>query len=115
MTAYALARLLPTEPHPDVITYLERIQGTFAPYGGRFLIHGAQQVEVVEGAWEGDVVMVAFPDLDAARAWYASDAYQEILPLRTRHIPGDLIFLPGVPEDYDASGLAAKLRANLPA
>ncbi|KAB8165234.1 DUF1330 domain-containing protein [Streptomyces sp. 3MP-14] len=114
MTAYALARLLPTEQHPDVIAYIERVQATFAPYGGRFLVHGAQ-VEVVEGDWEGDVVLVAFPDLDAARAWYASDAYQEILPLRTRHIPGDLIFLPGVPEDYDASKFAAKLRASLPA
>lgn len=114
MTAYALARLLPTEQHPDVIAYIERIQETFAPYGGRFLVHGGPP-EVVEGTWEGDVVILAFPDLDAARAWYASDAYQEILPLRTRHIPGDVIFLPGVPEEYDATATAARLRATLPA
>ncbi|MDT0265343.1 DUF1330 domain-containing protein [Streptomyces sp. DSM 44915] len=115
MTAYALARLQPTAaPHPDVATYIERIQETFEPFGGRFLVHGVTP-ERIEGEWEGDVVLVAFPDLAAAHAWYASPAYQEILPLRTAHLPGELIFLPGVPAGYDAATTAAALRAALPA
>jgi hypothetical protein len=33
----------------------------------------------VEGDWDGDVVIIGFPDRDAAEAWYHSPAYQEIL------------------------------------
>ncbi|MFJ9180720.1 DUF1330 domain-containing protein [Streptomyces sp. NPDC102360] len=50
MTAYAIAVLgtTPGAPHPDVLTYIERVQSTFAPYGGRFLVHG-KPGEWVEG------------------------------------------------------------------
>ncbi|MFJ8820329.1 DUF1330 domain-containing protein [Streptomyces sp. NPDC102467] len=110
MTAYAIAVLRPTPPlHPDVFTYIERIQGTFAPYGGRFLSHG-KTGEWVEGERLGDLVIVEFPDLAHAHDWYASPAYQEILPLRTEHIPGELVFVEGVPADYDASRTAAAMR-----
>ena len=33
-------------------------------------------------------MVIGFPDPDAARAWYDSPAYQEILPLRTRNSTG---------------------------
>lgn len=113
MTAYAIAVLgtTPGAPHPDVLTYIERVQSTFAPYGGRFLSHG-KKGEWMEGEPVGDIVMVEFPDLAAAHAWYASPAYQEILPLRTKHLPGSLVILEGVPETYDASRTAARLRES---
>ncbi|MFI5657209.1 DUF1330 domain-containing protein [Streptomyces sp. NPDC051684] len=112
MTAYAIAVLgtTPGAPHPDVLTYIERVQSTFAPYGGRFLVHGTKG-EWVEGEAPGGIVMVEFPDPAAAHAWYASPAYQEILPLRTDHLPGSLVFLEGVPEAYDAARTAAAMRA----
>ncbi|MGP3773933.1 DUF1330 domain-containing protein [Streptomyces sp. SDT5-1] len=110
MTAYVIAVLDTTPtPHPDVLTYIERVQSTFAPYGGRFLVHGTPG-EWAEGEPLGSVVMAEFPDLDAAHAWYASPAYQEILPLRTDHVPGSLVFLDGVPEGYDAARTAAAIR-----
>ncbi|GAA3849202.1 DUF1330 domain-containing protein [Streptomyces sedi] len=114
MTAYAIAHLLSGEQHPEVAEYIERVQGTMKPFGGRFLVHNAQH-ETVEGVWNGDVVMIGFPDMEAARAWYASDAYREILPLRTDHLGGNVILVPGVPEGYDAAPAAAKLRAALAA
>ncbi|WP_438270646.1 DUF1330 domain-containing protein [Streptomyces platensis] len=46
-----------------------------------------------------------------ARDWYASPAYLEILPLRTRHVDGDVVLVPGVPDGYDPAVTAAKLRA----
>ncbi|MGY0018299.1 DUF1330 domain-containing protein [Streptomyces sp. cg35] len=110
MTAYAIAVLRPTPPvHPDVLEYIERVQSTFEPYGGRFLSHG-KQGEWLEGRSLGDLVIVEFPDLPQAHAWYASPAYQEILPLRTAHIPGELVFLEGVPGDYDAGRTAGAMR-----
>lgn len=112
MTAYALAHLLNPVQHPDVAEYIERIEATFAPYGGRFLVHGVQP-EVIEGEWPGAVVVIGFPDLAAARAWYASPAYQAILPLRTDHIDGPVILLDGVPPGYDATRTATRMREAL--
>ncbi|MBO1334730.1 DUF1330 domain-containing protein [Streptomyces sp. VRA16 Mangrove soil] len=113
MTAYVIAVMRPTSaPHPDVATYIERVEATFAPYGGRFLVHGAQ-ADWAEGPALGDVVVVEFPDAAAARAWYASPAYQEILPLRADHLPGSLVFLDGVPDGYDPARTAAALRSRV--
>ncbi|WP_329455949.1 DUF1330 domain-containing protein [Streptomyces sp. NBC_01497] len=111
MTAYAIAHLRDAEPHDDILTYIERIQATMDPFGGRFAVHGSA-VEVVEGTWPGGVVVVAFPDMTEARGWYASDAYREILPLRTDHIDGDVILVPGVSDGYDARDTAGAMRAR---
>ncbi|MEV4219136.1 MULTISPECIES: DUF1330 domain-containing protein [Nonomuraea] len=109
MTAYAVAHLKTPNPHPDVLEYMERIQATLDPFGGRFLVHGAQ-VEVREGDWPGTIVIIGFPDLDAARGWYDSPAYQEILHLRTDHIDGAALLVEGVGPDYDPAKTAAALR-----
>jgi uncharacterized protein (DUF1330 family) len=114
MTAYAIAHLREITPHAEVAEYIDRITATFEPYGGRFLVHGAQH-EVMEGEWPGGVVMIAFPGMDEARAWWDSPAYQEIAPLRFRHITGDIILVPGVPEGYDPSVTAEAVRASVPA
>ncbi len=99
--AYAIAYLREVDLGPAIATYLERIDATLAPYGGRFLVHGGR-IDAVEGEWPGDVVIVAFPDADAARAWYESPAYQEILPLRTEHSRSVAAIVPGVPAGYRA-------------
>ncbi|MFI5802596.1 DUF1330 domain-containing protein [Streptomyces sp. NPDC051561] len=111
MTAYAIAHIGPVDGplHEEVLRYMERIQDTFAPFGGRFLVHFKQH-EVVEGKWHGAPVLVAFPDMEAARGWYKSADYQEIIPLRTRHLPGDIILVEGVGEGYDAGVTAAQIR-----
>ncbi|MEU7427500.1 DUF1330 domain-containing protein [Streptomyces sp. NPDC040750] len=105
MSAYAIAHLQEAAPHPEIAEYIARITGTFAPYGGRFLVHGNPH-EVKEGSWPGHVVVIVFPSIERARAWWDSDAYQEIAPLRSRHIAGDIILVPGVGEDYDAAATA---------
>ncbi|MFI0373716.1 DUF1330 domain-containing protein [Actinomadura sp. 1N219] len=110
MTAYALAHLHPQPPlHDDVFTYMHRIQATMDPFGGRFLVHGSNP-EVIEGPVDGGFVLIGFPDIDSARAWYASDAYQAILPMRTDHMEGTAVLLHGVPDGYDAAATAEKLR-----
>src|SRR5262245_56309398 len=109
MTAYALAHLRTPTINDDTLEYIERIQGTMNPYGGRFLVHGTD-VDIVEGEWPGTVVILEFPDLAKARAWYKSPAYQEILPLRIKSIDGDTILVDGVGPDYDAAHTASKLK-----
>jgi uncharacterized protein (DUF1330 family) len=109
MTAYALAHLHHTSTHEDIALYLERIQATMDPYGGHFLIHGPS-VDVREGEWPGTVVLLEFPALADARAWYDSPAYREILALRTDHIRGDVLLVDGVPADHSAAKVAETLR-----
>ncbi|VVJ16671.1 Uncharacterised protein [Amycolatopsis camponoti] len=111
MTAYGLAHLRPPAVLPeDVFEYLERIQATLDPYGGKFVVHGSP-VHVVEGEWPGALVVIEFPGLDAAREWYDSPAYREILRLRADHIPGDLVLVEGCGPDHDSAAMAAAMRA----
>lgn len=111
MTAYALAHLRrePPPAHPDILDYLGRIQATLDTHQGRFLVHGGD-VDVREGGWAGDLVLIEFPDLSSARAWYDSPGYQSIKQLRTDHLDGDVILTDGVAPGYDPAQLAAKLR-----
>jgi uncharacterized protein (DUF1330 family) len=73
------------------------------------LPHGSRH-EVKEGDWPGNVVVIGFPGMAEARAWWDSAAYQEIAPLRARHIPTDIILVEGVPEGYDPAPLARQVR-----
>ena len=50
--------------------------------GGRFLVRGGELV-VLEGDWHPPrLVMLEFEDLEAAKRWYESEAYQEAKKLR---------------------------------
>lgn len=110
MTAYAVAHLRTPTVNEDICTYIERIQDTMDPYGGRFVVHGGE-VEVKEGAWPGTIVIIEFPDLAAGREWYESPAYRAIAPLRTDHIEADTLIVAGVDPGYDARATAAAMRA----
>jgi uncharacterized protein (DUF1330 family) len=109
MPAFAIAHLHDPQTNHDVLEYIEKIQATMDPYQGRFRVHGTT-VEVIEGEWPGTIVIIEFPDLERARGWYESPAYQQLLPLRTRHIRGDVILVDGVAPDYDAARTAERLR-----
>jgi len=109
--AYAIAHLTDVDLGAEIATYLQRIDETLEPFGGRFLVHGSE-LERLEGDWGDDtaaVVVIAFPDRDAARAWYRSPAYQEILPLRTEHARCRTALLDGVPHGYRATDTLARL------
>jgi uncharacterized protein (DUF1330 family) len=46
-------------------------------HGGRFLARGGA-LRVLEGDWEPErLVVIEFPSIDAAQAWYDSDDYHE--------------------------------------
>ncbi len=106
MSAYAIAHLRTVDFNDAITEYIARIDSTLEPFSGRFLIHG-KQPEVIEEPWEGVVVLIGFPDLEAAHAWYASEAYQAILPLRTENSDSSAIIVEGVPEGYRAADLVA--------
>ena len=104
MTAYAVAHLRDVRVGAWIVDYLGRIDATLAPFGGRFLVHGGDKT-VLEGSWPGDLVVIGFPDLERAQAWYASADYRAIVKLRTDHAGGDVVLVEGVSEDHRATDI----------
>lgn len=104
MTAYAIARLSNVRMGAEIKAYLAGIDDTLRPFEGQFVIHGGKRT-VVEGQWNEDVIAIAFPDLDHARSWYESSAYQRLLPLRTRNSVGDVVLIDGVPPGHQATDI----------
>lgn len=99
MTAYAIMHVRSVQPSPEVVEYLQRIDATLDPFGGRFRVHG-DDFTVVEGSWGPAVILIEFPDRENAHGWYDSAAYRAIAELRTNNIEGDIILANGVPEGY---------------
>lgn len=106
MPSYAVAHMRSVNIGPEIVEYLERIDATLEPFGGRFRVHGGK-VEVLEGSWEGHLIVIEFPDRARAKAWYESPAYQEILPLRTDNSESDTFFVDGVSEGHRATDVLA--------
>ena len=93
--AYAIGYLRDVRFGDDIIGYLERIDESFAPFGGEFLVHGGA-MSPREGEWDGDIIIIRFPSSSAANRWYDCPAYQEILPLRTDNSEGIVTIVEGV-------------------
>src|SRR4051812_22458831 len=108
MTAYAMAHLHHVDVNEEISEYLACIDETLPPFGGRFLVHN-RTPEVVDGAFPGVIVVIEFPDLERARAWYSSPGYQAIVDLRISNSVGGAFLVDGVPEGYLASSLLANV------
>lgn len=104
MTTYAVAHLRNVHMNADIVSYLEAIDATLAPFGGRFVIHGGEK-EALEGVFAGDLIVIAFPDRRAARDWYGSPAYRAILPKRLCSAEGETFLIDGVDEGHRATDI----------
>ena len=105
MKAYAIAHIRNVRMGPAITEYLERIDATLEPFDGRFVVHGGDKIPL-EGHWpDGDLIIIGFPDRDAALAWYQSDEYRAILPLRTDNSEADTMIVTGVDETHKATDI----------
>jgi uncharacterized protein (DUF1330 family) len=102
MPAYAVAHMRQVTMGQPIVEYLERIDATLAPFDGRFTVHGGD-VEILEGSWPGALIVIEFPDRDRVRAWYDSQAYREIVALRTDNSRSDVIVAGGVGDGHRAT------------
>jgi uncharacterized protein (DUF1330 family) len=102
MTYYAIANLRDVQLNAGIVEYLQRIDATLAPFDGHFIVHGGEP-EVIEGQWDGTLIVIEFPGYEQARGWYDSPAYREILPLRTANSDGVAMLLAGVDRDHLAT------------
>jgi uncharacterized protein (DUF1330 family) len=107
MAAYAFAHLRSVDLNAEIVEYLRRIDDTLPGFGGRFLVHGVLP-EVADGEFEGNLVLIEFPDLERAKAWYSSPGYQAIVDFRIRNSVGGAGVVQGVPAGYRADSFLAK-------
>ena len=95
MPAYVIARVEVTD-WDKYNEYLKVGPGTIAKYGGRFIAR-AGEVAVLEGPEESRrLIILEFPSLAKAKAWYNSKEYQDAKKLRAGASVGSLIAIDGV-------------------
>ncbi|NUU25679.1 MAG: DUF1330 domain-containing protein [Streptomycetaceae bacterium] len=104
MTAYAFAHIRSIDFTDDVATYVRKIDATLPAYGGRFLVHN-KVPEVMDGVFEGWLVLIEFPSVERAKDWYHSDGYQEIVAFRVDNAVGGAAIVDGVGPDYRAASM----------
>lgn len=76
--------------------YRSKVLPTIEAHGGRFLVR-AGAATVREGTWSNPrLVVIEFPSVAAAYAWYDSPEYQAILPGRTANAESDVVIVAGV-------------------
>jgi uncharacterized protein (DUF1330 family) len=95
----AIARDLAADPRV-MLPYQQQVEATMALYGGRYRVLLRHEIEAVEGDWRPPLglVIVEFPTVEQARAWYHSPEYAPLLQHRHAHEHFDCIIVDGLPE-----------------
>jgi uncharacterized protein (DUF1330 family) len=96
MSAYIYANI---DIHDPVLyeQYRAQVPAIIAAHGGRYLVRGGA-VEVLEGDSKvSRQVILAFPDMDALKAFYHSPEYSPVKAIRQRAATGTLIAIEGMP------------------
>ncbi len=76
--------------------YATLLPATIAVYGGRFVARGGR-TEVLEGRWSPRrAVILEFPSLEKAKAWWNSSEYAEPKALRQASARCDIVLVEGV-------------------
>ena len=96
MSAYVISEVEVLD-EPTFNRYRALAQESILEYGGRYVVRGALP-EAAEGDWptQRRLVVVEFPDKDAARRWYSSESYAEALAIRDRALRRRLLFVDGL-------------------
>jgi len=81
---------------PRYEDYKAMVPPSLEAYGGRFVVRGGK-VETLEGDWAPKrFVMVEFPSVERAKAWWASEEYAEAKALRQATAKTQMIVVQGV-------------------
>ena len=96
MTAYAMVEIT-VNNNDGMGPYREKVADTVTAHGGKYLVLGGA-TEVMEGniGQHPTKVLLEFPSMDAARDWYNSPEYQEILPARLESATANFVLVEGV-------------------
>ena len=93
MSAYCFFDNLEVTEPAALETYRQRVVPIIEKFSGRYVVLGGP-FEVKEGTWSPVFpVVLEFPDLATANAWYDSDDYRELKALRQSAVRCNAVFL----------------------
>jgi len=94
LKGYAIAEISVTDPEAYK-PYVAAVGPIVAKFGGVYIVRGGEIVTMEGAPPNGRVVVIEFPSLAAARAFYGSDDYQAVLPLRLKAATSRIFFVEG--------------------
>ena len=95
MPAYVIASVDVKDP-ARYEEYRKMVLPTIQAFGGRFLARGGK-IDSLEGPWQPNrIVIVEFPSVERAKAWWSSPEYAPAKALRQQTSDGSLIVIEGV-------------------
>ena len=79
-------------------TYAAKVPDTLTPFGGKFIVRGAEPV-ILDASRKppGYIVVIQFPSMKNLRDWWNSPVYSSIRPIRERLTTGQNYAVEGVP------------------
>jgi uncharacterized protein (DUF1330 family) len=76
-------------------SYKGMVPPSLEAYGGRFIVRGGK-AETLEGEWSPKrIVVVEFPSLEKAKAWWSSPEYEDAKALRQATAKTEMIVVEG--------------------
>ena len=95
MKAYVIVDVKITDPD-RYGEYKKLTPGSLIPFDGKFVVRGGES-ETLEGTWKpGRIVVLEFPSMQKARAWWASEGYAPAKALRQSASVTQMILVEGV-------------------
>jgi uncharacterized protein (DUF1330 family) len=95
MTAYVIVDIEVTDP-AGYEEYRKLAAPAVEAYGGRFLVRGGTTT-TLEGDWRPKrLVVLEFPSVQRAQAWWTSDTYRAARAIRERTAATNLIVAEGI-------------------
>ena len=78
--------------------YRRIVPPSIAAYGGRYLVRGGEMA-ILEGDWlPRRCVVIEFPSVEQARAWWDSEAYAPAKEIRRQCAKARMILVAGAPQ-----------------
>ena len=82
LPAYVIAEIEVTDVEA-FREYAPKVQPSFAPFGGRYVVRGGQ-VQSLAGEAPKRIIVIAFDSIQQAGAWYQSTEYEALKALRDK-------------------------------
>ena len=76
--------------------YKKLTPGSLVPFEGKFVVRGGA-AEILEGDWQpGRIVVLEFPSIEKAKAWWSSEGYAPAKVIRQSASVTQMILVEGV-------------------
>jgi uncharacterized protein (DUF1330 family) len=95
MAAYVVVQI---DIHDEAMyaRYREMAPPSIAKYGGKYIVRGGKS-EILEGDWQPSrLVILEFPDIERAKAWWASPEYSEARAVRQGCADAEMLVIEGI-------------------